>query len=103
MGEGDESRIIRSIAGDIADVSKELTGIDLRMIQDPEPLLLLEDLREYAERMGKGFLKGDLDRMERRVRAEEYVKWRRALNNDLSKLGTGLGNVDEATDIQELL
>jgi hypothetical protein len=103
MSDGDESRIIRSIAGDIADASKELTGLDLRMVQDPEGLIHLQDLREWAEQMGKGYLEKDLDRMEKRIRAIEYIKWKRALNNDLSKLGTGLGNIDEAIDINEVI
>ena len=98
---GDEHAMLRSIAGDVAERSEEITGIDLRMIKDPTPLFILEDLKVAAKLMGKGFLLKDLEVLEKRIRAVQYVDWRGSFTQDLTGLGLGLGNIDESFDMGE--
>ena len=104
MGSGDEAKMLRSIAGDVAEQIKDITGMDLRCIVDPTPLFRLQDLRDTAKDMKlDGSLEPEFKKIESRIRANQYMKWQEKLETDLSILGTGSGNKDDSWEMGDLL
>jgi len=98
----DEASMLRSIAGDVAERSEDITGIDLRMVRDPTPLFIIEDLKEAARLMKRPYLIRDLEKLEKRVRAMQYIDWGRSFTQDLTKIGLGLGNVQDGYGMEEI-
>lgn len=95
------AKLNRAISGDVAHLSKELTGFDLRMMRDPEPLLLIERLRKYAKKKGKTRVVALLDEQEKIVRARQYLAFTKGLKEDITKLGLAFGNIKLDTGIEE--
>lgn len=96
-------KLNRAISGDVAHLSKELTGLDLRMMRDPEPLLLIERLRNYAKLKGKTQVVTLLDQQEKIVRARQYLQFTKGLKEDITKLGLAFGNIQLPSGIEEEL
>jgi hypothetical protein len=88
----DVLRMNRAISGDIAESVKELTGIDLRMVKDPETLLLIMDLKKMAKAKGMNDIIPMLDQDEKIERAYQYIQWQKDIREDISKLGLASGN-----------
>jgi hypothetical protein len=99
----DTFKLSRALSGDVAHLSKELTGLDLRMMKDVEPLLIIERLRNYAKSRKKEKVVSFLDKQEKIVRARQYLLFTRDLREDISKLGIAFGNLQPANGINEEL
>lgn len=98
----------RSMAGDIAEAIKKQSGIDLRMVTDPEPFLILERLRRRLKATKREYLFDILDEAEQVLRAEQYIEWTDLIKEDVSVLGLGIGQkkmksgIDDS-DYQEVI
>jgi len=90
----------RALSGDVANLSLEKTGIDLRMVKDVEPLIIKDKLSRMAERMKLKKVVSFLDEQERYIRAEQYSKFQTGLRDDISKLGLAFGTIapDQGVD-----
>ena len=97
----DVVKINRAISGDVAKLSEELTGLDLRMVRDPFPLLTLARLRRVADRRNKKLAVALLELQEKVIRAKQYGDWSRELREDISKLGLAYGNIKPESGIDE--
>ena len=86
------AKVNRAISGDIAELSQVLTGIDLRMVRDVEPLLILNRLRKYAKPRDKTKVLDLLDETEKEIRARQYLLFSSGLREDISKLGIAYGH-----------
>ncbi len=84
----------RALSGDVANLSLEKTGIDLRMVKDVEPLIIKERLYRMAQRMKLDKVMKFLDEQERYIRAEQYSKFQGGLRDDISKLGLAFGTIE---------
>jgi hypothetical protein len=91
----------RSMAGDIAETIKRQSGIDLRMVTDPEPFLILERLRRRLKATKREYLLDLLDEAEQVLRAEQYIEWTDLIKEDVSVLGLGIGSVKKPVGLDD--
>lgn len=103
----DVAGINRAMAGDIAETIKDLTGLDLRAVKDPEVLILIADLKDLNERVNKDkkwIWKGIndlLDRDEKKERIRQFVEWQEDIREDVSRLGLANGNISISEGLDE--
>lgn len=97
----DALKISRAISGDLAKLSKEKTGIDLRMIKDTEPLIILEKLRKFAKARNNKRVLQVLEHQEKIIRAKQFIRFSDGLREDISKLGLAFGNTPVQVGIDE--
>ena len=93
--------INRAISGDIADLSQVLTGIDLRMVREVEPLIILNRLKKYAKSRDKKTVLDLLEETEKDIRARQFLLFSSGLREDISKLGIAYGHTITEKGIPE--
>lgn len=107
-----EGNMLRSMGGDMAVMAMEIDGIDLRRIVDPEPFLIIKELKRVAEIMKRSTMisGGDLnrvldrlDRCEKNMRSNQYIEWQKGLSQDISKMSIALGNKDDYEDLDDFV
>jgi hypothetical protein len=110
VGGTPEGVILRSMGGDMAEAIEDVTGYNLRAVTDPEPLILIGQLRRTAAKMWKDernpkrrIVNDILDDLEKQERTRQFMTWQYRLHQDLSVMSLGLGNIDDAVDLDEVL
>lgn len=107
-----EGNMLRSMGGDMAVMAMEIDGIDLRRIVDPEPFLIIKELKRVSEIMKRSsqISRGDLnrvlerlDRCEKNLRSKQYIEWQQGLSQDISKMSLALGNVDDYEELDDFV
>jgi len=82
----------RAMSGQLHEVIRERTGIDIRGMRDPYPLYQIERLRRWATVRKRKSALMMLDRATKHVIIKQQLEITKSLDEDISRLGIYSGN-----------
>jgi hypothetical protein len=93
MGSEIQQKMNRAIGGTIHEIITSKTDLDLKGIYDPEPFILLHELKDRAlKRKRAGIIRKQLVRAEKELTALQYQKILRAITEDTTILSLVAGH-----------
>jgi hypothetical protein len=82
----------RAMSGELHEILKRRTGIDIRGLKDPYPIFQIQRLREWAKQKKRVRAIRILDNLEKEIIIRQQSEIMGTFNSDISKLGLMSGN-----------